>query len=125
MNAHQDEKLQMYHLVITICENHKSEWITNAVFAAIYNLWKLKIPMIEQYRDDQLSITSGIIANKLVIRNSMTEKAFFIANRIQSFANAGNDVELSRSVQYLHTDIKRARDNNVVGICNKIFEVAG
>ncbi len=124
MNSHQDEKLQMYHLVLTICENHKSEWVTNAVFAATYNLWKTMVPMIEQYRDAQLSITSGIIANKVVIRNNMTEKAFFIANRIQSYANAVNDLELSRSVQFLPTKIKRARDNNLVGICNTIFAVA-
>lgn len=124
MNSIQDEKLQMYYVVATVCENNKPAWITNAVFSASYNSWIVKTPVIEQYRDAQLSIISGIIANKLFMRNKMTEKASFVANRIQSYANVTNNLELYQSVQYTTTEIKRAKDNNIVGICNKIMTVA-
>ncbi len=124
MNSYQDEKLQMYHVVFSICEDHKSAWMNNLVFAAAYDLWKAKIPMIERYRDAQLSITSGIIANKLALRTTMTEKALFVANRIQSYANVINNLELYQSVQFPVSKVKRAKDNTVIGICNTILAVA-
>ena len=44
MNANQEDKLSMYYVVRDTAERYRPTWVSNAVFAATYNLWAEKIP---------------------------------------------------------------------------------
>jgi hypothetical protein len=124
MNANQDDKLNMYYVVKNTCEKYQATWIANAVFAATYNLWVAKIPLIEQNRDLQTSATTGITTDTATKRQLMNDKALFMVNRLQSLANVTNNAELLESVQYTATDLKMARGVDAVGFCNTILAKA-
>ncbi|HNW51124.1 MAG TPA: carboxypeptidase-like regulatory domain-containing protein [Prolixibacteraceae bacterium] len=124
MNTNQEDKLSMYYAVKEVCENYQSTWSSNAVFAATYNLWVAKIPLIEINRDAQIEQTTGITTDKTAKRLAMAENALFIANRLQSYANVMNNSELLESIKYSASDLKKARDVDIVGICNTILAKA-
>lgn len=124
MNANQEDKLSMYYVVRDTAERYRPTWVSNAVFAATYNLWAEKIPLIESNRDMQTLETTGITTDKTSKRSAMTEKALFLENRLQSYANAVENAELRESVQYSASDLKKTRDTDVVGICNTILAQA-
>ena len=118
MTTIQEDKLSMYYVVKNTCEKYQTTWTSNAVFAATYNLWAAKIPLIEQNRDAQLLETTGITTDKTTKRNSMTDKALFMINRMQSYANVVTNPELLENIKYSSSDLKKKRDSDVIGICN-------
>ncbi len=72
----------MYYGVKNTCERYKITWVAKAVFAASYNLWVAKIPLIEANQDAQMLETGGVTTDKSVKRNSMTDKTLFMINRM-------------------------------------------
>mgnify|MGYP001183631426 FL=1 len=124
MNTNQEDKFSMYYVVKNTCEKFQTTWTTNAVFAATYNLWVAKMPLIEQNRDAQTLETTGITTDKTAKRNSMTEKTLFMINRLQSYANVVNNPELLESIKYSASDLKKSRDTDVIGICNNVLAKA-
>ncbi len=124
MNTIQEDKLSMNYVVKNTCERYQTTWTANAVFAASYNLWVAKIPLIEANRDAQMLETTGVTTDKTAKRNSMTDKTLFMINRMQSYANVVNNPELLASIKYSASDMKKARDTDVVGICNTVLAKA-
>lgn len=124
MNTDQENKLSRYYVIDNTCQKYKSVWENNAVFAASYNLWVALIPLIERNRDAQVPETTGITTDKSTKRAVMVERALFIENRLQSYANAIGNSELLESVSYTPTDLKKARDTGVIGMCNTILAKA-
>lgn len=124
MNSNQEDKFSMYYVVKNTCEKYQATWVTNAVFAATYNLWAGKLPLIEQNRDAQTLETTGTTTDKNVKRFGMIDKTIFIAKRIQSYCNVVNNPELLESVQYSASDMKKARDTDVIGIADTILAKA-
>ncbi|MFT3739162.1 MAG: PEGA domain-containing protein [Breznakibacter sp.] len=121
MTSMQEDKLSMYYVVKGICEKYQSVWAANVVFAATYDLWVAKIPLIEQNRDVQTMETSGVTTDKKSKRAAMVEGVLFIAKRLQSYAHVAGDPEILESVRYSASDMKKARDTDVVGICNAVL----
>ena len=124
MNINQEDKFSMYYVVKNTCEKYQATWTANAVFAATYNLWVAKIPLIEANRDAQILETTGITTDKTAKRSNMTDKALFMINRLQSYANVVNNPELLDSIKYSVSDLKKARDTDVIGICNTVLAKA-
>ena len=124
MNTNQEDKFSMYYVVKNTCEKYQTTWTTNAVFAATYNLWVAKIPLIETNRDAQTLETTGITTDKTAKRAAMTDKTLFMENRLQSYANVVNNPELLESIKYSASDLKKARDTDVIGICNTVLAKA-
>ncbi len=124
MNANQENKLNMYYVVKNTCEKYQATWSTNAVFAASYNLWVAKIPLIEQNRDAQITEMTGVTTDTATKRQTMIEKALFIENRLQSLATVSGNAELLESVQYSASGLKKARIADAIGVCNVILSKA-
>ncbi|HEX3006409.1 MAG TPA: carboxypeptidase-like regulatory domain-containing protein [Bacteroidales bacterium] len=124
MNSIQDDKLNMFLTVIGTCTKNQAIWSTNAIFTASYNAFDAKVILIGQYRDAQLHGTSGLTADKAVKRASMSGKGLFISNRMQSYAHVTKNVELLANVEYTATDLKRAKDTEIAGICTSILNYA-
>ena len=121
MNQRQEDHLSMYYTVRTTCDNNINVWSENVIFKAAYDLWEDKISGIEENRLKQQTILSGFTVDKANKRETMTDKALFIAKRLQSYANVSNNPILLSSVKYTLTDLKRARDTGVVGMCQIIY----
>jgi hypothetical protein len=124
MTGIQEDKFTMYYTVIGTVDKFQSTWVANAVFAATYGLFKAKMPLIETNRDAQITEITGITTDKTGKRGIMTDKALFIAKRIQSYATVIGNNDLLESVQYTTSDMKQARDTNIVGICDTILAKA-
>ena len=121
MTSPQEDKLSMFYGVKGTCDKYQSTWTTNALFAATYNLWASKLPLIEQNRDAQTIETTGVTTDKNGKRVVMTDKTLFMANRLQSYANTVGNSELLESVQYSPSYLNKARDTDVIGICNAVL----
>ena len=124
MTIAQGDKLNMYYGVKNICERYRSSWASSGVFAMVYNLWLAKISLIESNRDAQMVETTGATADKMAKRLLMEAKAGFIVKRMLSYANATNNFELMEGVRYTSTNLRLARDTDVIGICNIILAKA-
>ena len=124
MTGIQEDKLSMFYGVKGTCEKYQSTWTTNALFAATYNLWAAKLPLIEQNRDAQTIETTGVTTDKKGKRAVMTEKTLFMSNRLQSFGNTTGNAEILESVQYSASYLNKARDTDVIGICNAVLSRA-
>ena len=118
MNTKQEDKLSMYYVVRNTCEKYHATWITNAVFTATYNLWAAKIPLIEANRDAQALEIKGVTTTKSERRAAMIDITLFVEKRLQSYATVTNNSELLESINYTATDLNKARDNNVIAMCN-------
>ena len=103
MTSIQEDSLTMYYAVKSANERFQTTWTSNAVYAATHNLWVSKLALIEQNRDAQTVENSGVTADKRIKRASMVDKAMFIQNRLLSYANVTNNVELTGSVSYSPT----------------------
>lgn len=108
----------MYYVVRLTCEKYQASWASNSVFVATYSQWVAKIPLIEQNRDTQLLEISGITIDKRAKRASMTDKALYAINRMRSYATVESNPELRESLKYTATDLLKARDSDLIGICN-------
>ncbi|SDD20287.1 carboxypeptidase-like regulatory domain-containing protein [Williamwhitmania taraxaci] len=124
MTSNQEDKLSMYYVVKNTCEKYQATWTTNAVFAATYNLWAEKIPLIEANRDIQALGISGVTISKSEKREIMIVNTLFVEKRVQSYANVENNSELLESIKYTASDLKKARDNDVVAMCNIVYTKA-
>ena len=124
MTGIQEDKLSMFYGVKGTCEKYQSTWTTNALFAATYNIWAAKLPLIEQNRDAQTIETTGVTTDKKGKRAVMTEKTLFMSNRLQSFGNTTGNAEILESVQYPASYLNKARDTDVIGICNAVLSRA-
>ena len=124
MTSIQEDTLTMYYGVKSVNERFQATWISNAVYAATYNLWLTKLVLIEQNRDAQTIDTTGVTEDKNIKKTLMVEKAMFIQNRLLSYGNVSNNVELVASVDYSPTKMKMARNTDIVGICNIILSRA-
>lgn len=116
--------MSMYYEVRSVCEKFRQTWITNVVFAAVYNEWTAFIPLIEKNRDAQLATTKGPTSEKTDLWEVLIDKALFVINRIQSYANTSHNLELSESVKFTATDLRHARDSKLVGMCNMVVAKA-
>lgn len=121
MNILQEDKLGMFYVVKGTCERFQPTWVTVAVFAATYNLWVAKFPLIEFNRDAQAMEIKGITTEKKMKRAIMIDKSLFLINRLTSYGNVVNNIELIDGIRYTASDIKKLRDIEVIGICNAIL----
>jgi hypothetical protein len=124
MTSNQEDTLTMYYAVKSANERFQATWSTNAVYAATHNQWAAKVVLIEQNRDVQTVENAGVTEDKQIKKGLMVDKALFIQNRLLSYANVTNNVELAASVHYSKTKMKNARDTDIVSICNVILSKA-
>lgn len=124
MENPQEDKLSMYLKVKSTCEKFQPVWISNNAFKTTFNLFTSKITLIEQNRDIQITNITGITSDKASKRIAMSDKALFIANRLESFARVSANSELLANIHYTASDMQKARDTDIVGICDLILAKA-
>lgn len=124
MKNFQEDKLSMYLKVKSICEKFQTVWTANSAFKATYDLFTEKITLIEQNRDIQIVNITGVTSDKAGKRQAMADKALYVANRLESFARVSSNAELLANIHFTSSTMERARDTDIVGICDLILEKA-
>jgi len=110
--------------VISITEDFQPIWSADQAFTASFNLFKSKIPEISQLHDTQKSVITGVATDKMVKRMAMIDKALFIANRVRSYATVTRNLELLECVKFTRSYLIRAKDADVLSICDNIYAKA-
>jgi len=124
MTGPQEDYLNMLYAIKVIIDKYNGTWVANAVFAASYGIVTTTIPLIEQNRDAQMTTSKGITTDKGVKRTTLTDKALFIINRIQSYATVTANNDLLESVHFTQSTFDKSRDTDIVGICDTIIAKA-
>lgn len=79
MTDKQENKLRMYLTVSAVCESNVEVWQDNDMFKSAFEIFCLKIPMIEKLRDIQEIENAGLKA----VDNNIT-RLRFSRNRIKA-----------------------------------------
>ena len=124
MNKEQQNTLSAYYNERNVCEKYKNVWQKDEPFTESYGLFILQIPKIEQYRDAQVETSESTTASKKELRSEIASDGAFMAIRLKRFAYKTNDTELAKSVDYSEWDLRKATDNELVGICNLLISKA-
>ncbi|OFX60327.1 MAG: hypothetical protein A2046_02690 [Bacteroidetes bacterium GWA2_30_7] len=124
MQNSQEDKLSMCLKTESTCDKFQTVWNSNNAFKATYNLLKSRIRLVEQNRDIQITNITGVTSEKAIKRVAMTDKALFIANRLESYARVSANTELLANIHFTASDMDKARDTNIVGICDLILSKA-
>jgi hypothetical protein len=124
MNNYQEDKLNIYYSVKSTCDKFQQTWGSNTVFSASYQAFVANIPLIELNCDTQIIENKGVTTDKKTKRATMTDKALFIGNRLQSYARVAGNSTLLESIDYRSSEMNRARDIYVIGICDAIVAKA-
>jgi hypothetical protein len=124
MTSQQENALSMYYTVRELCQQQSAIWQTNKPFKTVFELFVGKLPQIEQYRNTQSVNLTGIAQAKTDKRAELSELAYFVANRVQSYALATNNQELLAKVNYSRSTFNRYRDTDLLALCNTIYEQA-
>lgn len=124
MTSQQLDTLNMYYAVQDLCNQYSAIWQANKPFKTVYEQFTAKLPLIAQYRDTQSLNTKGITETKVQKREDLIEKAYFVANRLQSYALQSQNAELLSAINYNQTEFIRYRDSNLTSVCNTVLEKA-
>lgn len=124
MTSQQENQLSMYYVLQTFCQANTPIWENDKPFNRSYKEFAAQLPLIEQYRNTQTQNTSGLAKNKSNKREEVIEQAYFVANRLQSYATVEKNDELLAKVNYPRSVFVQYRDTNLIGLCQAILEQA-
>jgi hypothetical protein len=122
MNARFENMLSMYYAVIDFCQKNKLVWQNDVPFKTSFDLFMSKIPLIEQNRNQQSINFSGVTKEKAQKKEELSEKAYFAANRLQSYARASQNFELLNKISFSKSNFMTVRDTDLIGMCNIIVD---
>lgn len=124
MTAKQENQLSMYYVVQNLCDTHAALWQNDKVFTRAYEEFLAKLPLIAQYRNTQNQNTGGLTQRKNNRREELIDQAYFVANRLQSYAAVVQNDELLAQINYSRSTFAKYRDTDLLGLCTGVLEQA-
>ena len=115
MNDYQENKLSHFFTLRQLCDNNHEVWKNYLPFVRSYNAFVELIPLIEQNRDLQMIDISGVTEDKAAMRTNLVERAWFISQRLQSFASVTGNDSLLRSIKVSISTLNRSSDTSLIG----------
>ncbi|HRO42605.1 MAG TPA: carboxypeptidase-like regulatory domain-containing protein [Flavipsychrobacter sp.] len=124
MNKRQNAYLLMFEAVRNFCDDNTAVWTDKAYFAMPFNEFKAKIPLILDEIAAQSVPTTGITDAKNDKRAALITISDKIATAGRAYAVVSSNKPLKTKLDITHSDLVRARDNDVAGLCLRIYEHA-
>jgi hypothetical protein len=125
MQKKDENALSMMYTVKEGCDLKTAVWTPYRPFVTSYGLFTAKIPIIEQYRDQQVIDIKGHALDKDASRTAITETAFQFSSGLASFAKSTGNNTLLKAVDYTMSELKGLRDTTLIGACNILIKKAG
>ncbi len=100
MNYLQDNKLSMYLAVQKNCQANAPHWSTNPIAAQTFADLEQCIAGIQQGLRQQARSTTGVSLDKAGTRQTMTRKAYAIAQALVTYGHLVNNQELVHLVEH-------------------------
>lgn len=110
----------MLNAVKELSDANNAVWAADVPFSASYMLLIAQMTIIEAQKTIQATDTGGVAVDKKNKRATLEEQTFFVANRIHSFAAATNNHSLLITINYSRSNLKKARDTELLGIAKLV-----
>lgn len=120
-----ENALSMIYTVKQGCDQNEAVWSPYKPFVTSYGLFTDKIPIIEQYRDKQVTDIKGYAMDKEALRSEITETGFQFSSKLSSYAKSSSNNTLLKKVDYTRSQLNSLRDTTLTGACNILAEKAG
>lgn len=124
MTGKQENKLSMIRATEEVLNKNQSKWSGKVLFVTVKTAFSTKIEALQNARQRQLDIITGITVDKKELRKLMMEKAESVATKLAIYAEDTNDNELVNEVNLSRLQLDRARDEAVAGLCQNIHDHA-
>lgn len=120
-----ENALSMLYTVQQGCDQNELIWQSYKPFVTSYGLFTDKLPIIEQYRDKQVTDIKGYAMDKEALRNEITETGFLFSSKLSSYAKSAKNNTLLKKVDYTRSQLNGLRDTTLTGACNILADKAG
>jgi hypothetical protein len=125
MTKHQNAFMQMLAATDVVCQTYASVWSTNVAFSAAFAAGVQDVrTAVAAALAQQGSGTKGITATKRTARKSLEADLFFIASRLEVYAQVAGDATLATEAHLTANGLSRAKDDTLVGIVTRIAALA-
>jgi len=126
MNQRQENKSNMYLVVIGVFNLYPIQLATIAALNALVTLFKGLNTALNGFRQQQLNATNGVASDKAFAKNAMAEYAAIVAGAVFAYADNQTPVNetLKAEVNYSKSDILGADDTEAEQIAQKIHDKA-
>jgi hypothetical protein len=124
MTRLQNAYMEMFRALENYLDTNSATWTGRDFFETPYNLFKAKIPELQQLITAQQTGTTGITAQKNKLREKIQPLAEKICYAIKAMATFQDNLELRDSMPSSKSVLTRAGDNAYVGLCTKIHTTA-
>jgi hypothetical protein len=124
MTDYQENKLSHFFTIRQLCDNNHEVWKNYQPFVGSYHAFVELVPLIEQNRDLQMLNISGVTEDKAALRTDLVERAWFITQRLQSFASVNSNDSLLRSIKLSISTLTRSSDTSLIGRASIIHQKA-
>ena len=124
MNAQQINKRNMFFATTHLLDNNRSLFEHMAQLAAAHQELKVKVSLIDQHRQVQVVINSGLTRNKVTLREELTTLLLRISAALTAHAATSNDQALQARVEYTLSELKKSSDRIVGDIAVQVNGLA-
>lgn len=124
MTTREENKLNMYNAVRTVCEANREKWQTVTAFVRTYELIQEKLTALTPETSLKSQRTVGITNEKSVQRETMCTSAAEVAAALYAFADEQNKIALKTDVSHTFAGLMRLRENSLTTVCRKILDKA-
>ncbi len=124
MNVYKEAKLNMYHLVIDLCENNLAIVALVAAFATSYNVFKTTVAAIVSGMTILEAQTGGLSTSKQTAKRTLATMGSGIAGMVSAYASVTGDETLEEAMDISFSKINAALDDEVESICMNIYTAA-
>ncbi len=124
MEAKKEAKLNMYNTVIALCEGNLAIIALVVAFQTTYNAFKTTVAAIAAAAVKLEEQTGGLATSKRSAKKELATLGSGIAGLVFAYASVINDEDLKGQMKITFTDVNDAKDDEVVPICQHVFDVA-
>ena len=124
MTAKQEAKLNMYHAVVTFCDDNTAIVTTVPAFETALTAAKTKLAAIVTTAQLEAQVIAGIAMDKEQLRSNLCQQARDMASVVFAYASSINNNELKEQVNFSFTDLRRLRDDQLAPVAQNIYNAA-
>jgi len=124
MNKTQNDLLKMFGVTLDVCSKQQAVWITNIPFKNAVQELADNITAINNLRTTQETDNSGITGDKKSKRRVLEEQAITVSGIVTFYATSADDNELLIKGRFGKSMLSKARDNELVGMCEQLHQAA-
>jgi hypothetical protein len=120
MTANEENKVSTYHAVDVVLTDNQNVWQSLPAFVSAVSKFRTKLADIQTISQARNASTKGVTADKQSAREVMIAAAWEVAHATAAYAADIGSGELLAKVDQTESELRRARDTDVITLCQGI-----